>query len=244
MPDSGLDKIKVLIVEDNPITSMDLKEILRQQGFDVIGVAKSYEEATHLFQKKPCDLALVDISLIGEKTGIDFAIYLQQSNNHKIPVVFLTANSDEETKRQAFELMPAAFLLKPFKPENLLNALELAFSNSARFREDHMNYSEPIFIKDQKEYAKIYENEILFVKANGSYCEVVTESKQYLLSLNLNSCIKRLNPKNFLRIHRSYLINKEMITELNNSFVQVRDHKLPVGRSYKESILTSMRKLP
>ncbi len=244
MTNSAADKIKVLIVEDNPITSMDLSEILGQHGFEVVGIAKSYDEAMILFEQNPCDLALTDISLSGEKTGIDFAQYLQKNNNHRIPVVFLTANSDIEIKNSAFELMPAAFLLKPFKPENLLNALELAFNNSLKQKQESLNSKEPIFIKDQKEYAKIYENEILFVKANGSYCEVVTEKKQYLLSLNLNSCIKRLNPKNFLRIHRSYLINKDMITELNNSFVQVKNHKLPVGRSYKDSLLSSMRKLP
>lgn len=96
--------IKVLIIEDDPITSLDLKEILISNGFHVSQAAKSFEEGLSAYQNTNPDVLLVDINLNGDKDGIDLVESLQQEYDI-FPVVFLTANSDFQTKKELIVLI-------------------------------------------------------------------------------------------------------------------------------------------
>ena len=118
--------MKVLLVEDNPITALDLQEILVLKGISV-KVANSYSEAITLFYNFKPDIALVDVNLGEESDGIDF---VNQINGiEKIPVVYLTGNSDELTRLRAIQSGASSFLIKPFRDVELTSALEIAFTN-------------------------------------------------------------------------------------------------------------------
>lgn len=234
--------IRVLIVEDDPITCQDLKEILGAQKFDVVGTASSYDQALKKFHSYSPDLLLIDVKLKGERDGIDLIEAIHAELDTYPPVVYLTANSDPGTKQRAFETKPAVFLTKPFHEKDLLISLELAFSNYSSAKTSREG-EEVFFVKTTDHYIKVHEKEILFVKAEGSYSRITTENKGFLLSTNLNTCAQKLNNPRFIRIHRSYLLNQERITAVDHNEVFIGDHKFPIGRSYKQSVSESLRKI-
>jgi DNA-binding NtrC family response regulator len=119
----------ILIVEDQFIEANDLKLMLEEAGHHVSGVAKSYDEARELLKKEKPDIVLLDIFLNGQLTGIDLGLLLSQNN---IPFIYLSANSNESTLEAAKVTRQNGFLVKPFRPRDVLTALDIA-----RYRHQH-----------------------------------------------------------------------------------------------------------
>ncbi|MFA7289457.1 MAG: PAS domain S-box protein [Melioribacteraceae bacterium] len=115
---------KILIVEDNLIVGNDIKKTLEEFGYSVTGIAMSASEAVNLFREAIPDLVLIDVMLKGEYDGIKTVDIL--NSIIKVPVIFLTAYSDNDTLKKAAEREPYAYLIKPFNDRELYNAIEMA----------------------------------------------------------------------------------------------------------------------
>ena len=115
--------LNVLIVEDQFLEANNLSIILKNAGHSVQGIAKSVDQAIGLLKKSNPDIALVDIVLKGDLNGIDLARILDKKN---IPFIFLSANSNATTLKQAIATKPYGFLVKPFREKELLMALNIA----------------------------------------------------------------------------------------------------------------------
>jgi DNA-binding NtrC family response regulator len=115
--------LKVLIVEDQFLEADSLRIILKKEGYEIHGVAKSVDEATKLIEKSKPDIVLVDVFLQGNLTGIDLARLLDKKN---IPFIFLTANSNSITMEEALATKPFGFLIKPFREREILMTLNIA----------------------------------------------------------------------------------------------------------------------
>lgn len=115
---------KILIVDDEVVVAEDIRRQLGSLGYTVIGAVSSGSEAVHVAGTQRPDLILMDIKLKGPIDGIDTArtIYAQ----YGIPVIYLTAFSDEDTLARARQTLPLAYLIKPFVSSDLRAALELA----------------------------------------------------------------------------------------------------------------------
>jgi PAS domain S-box-containing protein len=119
--------LRVFIVEDDSIVSLEIENTMLDHGYEVAGWARSAPEASAAIEKTRPDLVLLDIHLSGGGTGIDVARALRKSLD--IPIIFLTAFSDNETLKSAREAGPSAYLLKPFNPRELHIAIQMAFEN-------------------------------------------------------------------------------------------------------------------
>lgn len=115
---------KVLIVEDEPIVALDLKQEVEQLGCEVVGVAESAEEALVAVELCRPDLALLDVRIAGSMDGIQTARMLR--GGYRIPAVFLTSYSDETTIARAAREMPYGYLTKPFQSCELKATLRVA----------------------------------------------------------------------------------------------------------------------
>lgn len=120
--------IKILIVEDEMLIGAKISMLLTNLGYEVTGILPRGEEAIAHVKENPPDIILLDINLKGKMDGIETAASLQQKN---IPVIYLTANSDEATFNRAKQTRPAAFIKKPFKQLDLQRAIELTISRLA-----------------------------------------------------------------------------------------------------------------
>ncbi|WP_320036121.1 response regulator [Halarcobacter sp.] len=117
-------KKNILVVEDEIVTAMDIKEALLEFGFNVIGVATNIKKALKLLEENSCDLALLDITLKNGDDGITLSETI--TKNYDIPFVFLTANDKYTTIERAIKNEPYGYIIKPFKDAELKATVELA----------------------------------------------------------------------------------------------------------------------
>lgn len=119
-----MSKIKILIVEDESIVAMDIKHRAEGLGYQVIGVTPSGEEALEMVREHSPDLILMDIVLKGDIDGIEAAQRIH--DDYDIPVLYLTAYSDEETLKRAKITEPFGYIIKPFEDRELHSSVEIA----------------------------------------------------------------------------------------------------------------------
>ncbi len=112
----------IMVVEDEGIVSIDIRNMLRKAGYNVAAVAFQGEEAVQKAETSKPDLVLMDIGLKGEIDGIEAAKKIRE--RFRIPVVFLTGFADENTMAKAKEVNPSGFIIKPINEEELRRILE------------------------------------------------------------------------------------------------------------------------
>ena len=122
-------KVKILIVEDESIIAMNLKETLIEMGYESCGIAPDRSKAISILDMTVPDLILMDIYLKGSTTGIELAKELKL-RIPDVPIVFLTANSELSTIKKASETLAYGYILKPYKKSNLHAAIEVALEKS------------------------------------------------------------------------------------------------------------------
>jgi signal transduction histidine kinase len=120
-------KPTILIVEDEWVIALDIKQHLVRLGYSVSGTANSAEKALDLVATSKPDLVLMDIYLQGNKSGIEAADQIRQQ--FYLPVIYLTAHADEATLTQAIATHPYGYILKPFEEQDLIIAIEVALAN-------------------------------------------------------------------------------------------------------------------
>jgi signal transduction histidine kinase/DNA-binding NarL/FixJ family response regulator len=131
-------KIKILVVEDETLIGLDIKESLITLGYDVPNIAISGEGALDAVQKERPDIVLMDIYLAGSLDGIQTAKIIRDRDN--IPIIYLTAYSDTDTLKKARETTPYGYLLKPFDGQQAKASIEMALGKHAV--EEKLKYSE------------------------------------------------------------------------------------------------------
>lgn len=120
---------KVLIVEDEVAIGEDLRDIVEDAGYHVVGVAHSYNKAVTMLKRHAVDLAMLDVALHGEGSGLDVARVINQ--DYGIPFIFLTSFSDQDTVEEVVATRPAGYLVKPFKEQDIPPALAVALSTAS-----------------------------------------------------------------------------------------------------------------
>lgn len=121
-----MNKTKILIVEDEKIVAIDIKYILENEGFQIVGMVISGEEAIEKALELKPDLIIMDIFLRGSMTGIDASKKIKETIN--IPIIYLTAYEDKATVDKAKETNPIEYLVKPFEEDVLLASIKKVFS--------------------------------------------------------------------------------------------------------------------
>jgi len=117
---------KILVVEDEPIIALDLKQQLTKLGYAVVAIADCAEHALAAAARWQPNLALMDIRIRGDKDGIETAALLHE--RHSIPIVFLTAHADAATIQQVKAVQPYGYIVKPFETHDLSTAIEVALT--------------------------------------------------------------------------------------------------------------------
>ncbi len=244
--------IKILVVEDEMIIGAKISMQLTTLGYEVTGILARGEEAIiHVQENKP-DIILLDINLKGNLDGIATAGKIQQLA--AIPIIYLTANSDEATFNKAKATKPAAFISKPFKQLDLQRAIELtiirmaenytgAHPEMAALEEQPFILSDRIFVRHKEKMAKIMIADILYIEADRNYSRIFTAQKEYLLSITLKTIEEKLPSRLFLRIHRSYIINITHVDEVAESHVMIAQKPIPLSAGLKENLLKSIQTL-
>ncbi len=240
--------IKVLLVEDDWIIAKEIAYNLQDMGFEVAGSYDSGEEAYRQIKLIIPDLVILDIDLSGEMTGIELAAQLKKEGN--IPFIFLTALADSQTVEKAKLAEPYAYLVKPVAPETLYSTIEITLHNAARHNADiaatatsikyDLVFDSSIFVKNKKRLEKILLKDILWVEAFDIYAMIKTSGGQYLLSHSLKAVEEKFPSSHFIRVHRSFLVNKEKIDAIEESDLIIANTPIPVGKTYRDNLMKKL----
>lgn len=227
--------LKILIVEDEPIIALDIREIIEEAGHSCCGIAKNVSKAQTLLVEEECDLVLLDISLAENSSGIDLAKQLNEK--YSIPFVFISSHSDVHTSTIVASLNPVGYIVKPVQPQTLLMTITIGYENFLKRHSDSNEIQEDfIYIKDKSKLVRIKFDAILFAEALDNYCYIITEAKRYLINSTLKKVEEKLQDRGFIRIHRSHLVNANHITMIQENFVFIDEHKLLIGKTYRDII--------
>jgi CheY-like chemotaxis protein len=112
----------IMVVEDENIIALDIKNRLKKLGYNITSVVPSGEEAVRLAGKEKPDLVLMDIVLRGNLDGVKAAQLI--SKQTRIPIIFLSSFSDEDTLRQAYQVSHHGYLIKPFSERELKSKID------------------------------------------------------------------------------------------------------------------------
>ena len=247
-----MDKIRVAILEDEFLISRDIAANLEELGYTISGIYETGSQAIEGIKSERPDIILMDINIEGEIDGIETAEIIRKS--HDLPIIYITAYSDQTTINRAKKTLPHAFIVKPFNFKNLNTTVEFALFNYTNRRSTTIEESKQIstmnevdfvgdktiFIKEKGRLVKVEIENICYLAAKGSYCEIFTLKKKFTVSRNLNTILDRLQSENILRVHRSYAINLNQLEEILEGEVSINGQKIPLSKSARTELLSKV----
>jgi len=244
--------IQTLIADDELLARQKLRQLLRgEPDIEIAGEASSAREVHELVQETTPQLLFLDVRMPG-MDGLDVIAELSMRGGIKLPRVILTTAYDHYALR-AFELNATDYLLKPFTAERLHAAVERARDQiHAGERTPERNHSDEtvktgpytgrIVFKSRGRILFLPVSDIRWISAEENYVRICTGSETHLLRETMTSLEQRLDPKLFLRVHRSAIVNlryvKEVRSESRGDFMVhlVNGQKLAMSRSYRARI--------
>jgi DNA-binding LytR/AlgR family response regulator len=236
-------KVTVLIVEDEKHHALVLRKMTEKLGYEVVGWASDAKEAlAMLFEKRP-DVVLLDIQLAVGHEGFDVAQHIND-NFMKTPFIFMTSLIDRATLQEAAKLKPHAYLPKPYKADELLAAIEMAVFNDESEMEAVIDKADDalrngfVFVRTkQPMMIKVPLADILYFEADRNYSNFYSTDAKYTIRRNLSYVEDRIESSDFIRIHKSYIINARYIRSINYDTVfLVNAKEIPLGRTYKDEL--------
>jgi two-component system, LytTR family, response regulator len=248
--------LRSLIVDDEPLIRLGVRRLMTSiPGIDVTGECASGDEAVEAIRSQRPDLVLLDVHMPG-CSGLDV---VRQIGPSQMPaVVFLTAY--DEYAVQAFEINAVDYVLKPFDPERLRQAIDRARTRIANQLDDGLaerlqavlaaRSERPVdrlVVRSGERFELVPLDAIDWIEAADNYVQLHCGTKRHLLGETLTSLERRLEPRRFLRIHRSRMVNTSRIVAIHVLMggtyeLELRDGtRLTSGRQYREPVQQLIR---
>ncbi|AFL83144.1 response regulator of the LytR/AlgR family [Belliella baltica DSM 15883] len=243
-----MNKLKILIVEDELVIAEDLKDILEDLGYEVCGIAISAREALAMIDEFAPDLALLDIQIKGGKDGIELAAEINE--NFHLPFIIVSSYSDRQTLNRAKEVHPLGYLVKPYNEKDILAAIEMAMANYAKEqskknedKSEEFVLKDSLFIRTNGMLVKLKLSDIIYFEADANYTQVYTKDKKFVIRSILKELEAKLDPNRFARVHKSYLINLEEIQGIQAEAVHIAGKEIPISRNQYSWLLHQIKLL-
>ncbi len=234
--------VHILVVEDEFITANAIKEALISYGHVVVGIARDAIDAIEILDTKKVDIAILDINIQGSKNGLWIAKKIEK--DYHIPFIFLTAYGDNDSITKAIATQPSGYLTKPFKKADIYSTISLALIKSesktlkpVKDEENNPNPEEFFYVKGKNSFLKIIKDDILFIKSDLKYVELQTTTDLFTLRYSLHEISSKLSEDQFIKVHRSYIINKFKIESIGSNYLLTQGHEIPISANRKDEIL-------
>lgn len=230
--------IKAIALDDEPPALKILDNFCSR--IDYIDLQKTFtrtEEAFEFLKNNQVDLLFLDINM-PSITGIDFYKRLPE----KIMVVFTTAFA--EFAVEGFNLKAVDYLLKPFTYDRFLQSAEKAkemYDFQKRLQTEAT--AEYIFLRIDYGMVKIFLNDILFIEGLDDYLKIHFNNQKPLIArLTMKALLEKLPAKEFIRVHRSYIISIKHIDSVRNKMIFIGGEEIPIGNSYEAAFTAFFNK--
>lgn len=245
-------KPKILIVEDENIVAKDIQNSLKKLGYLVPAIVSTGEKAIEEAQESRPDLILMDIMLKGDMTGIESANIIKE--RFDIPVIFLTAYADENTVNKAKISEPYGYIIKPFKDNDLQTTIEMALykhDKDINIRKERDLYhsiienkesDDSIFVRADYRLNKVNFKDIYFIEALKDYVVINTSDNIYTTHTTMKEMVRILPPKDFVRVHRSYIVRLDKIFSIKypDLVIEGKMKVIPIGGLYRKELYSRL----
>lgn len=232
-----MNKSRIFVVEDDPLIADSLQSTIEDMGHECVGLSdNAFDALSEILTLMP-DLVLLDINIEGDKDGVDIAISLQKKTN--VPFIFVTAYADSRTVERCKAVNPVGYIVKPFREIDIQVAIEMALAKKDVVDDKMMRVETDRFLyfKENSEYIKVDSEDILFIKANDIYSDLHLLGQKILITKPLKKMDEILNQKDFVRVHRSYIINLTKMEKIVEDQVLIDGNYIPIGRSFKTELM-------
>jgi DNA-binding LytR/AlgR family response regulator len=228
-------KYSCIIVEDEPLAVEILTDYINQIPFlELKYVCGDAIYAMEVLQQEKIDLIFLDIHLPKLK-GIDFLESL------KYPPRVIITSAYQEYALQAFDGNVTDYLLKPIRFSRFLKAVN-KLNQQAPILAAIPGLSLPerkfLFFNVAKKKVKIYLDEIFYIESLREYVRITAQGTTIMTKFPLNEVEDLFASNNFIRVHRSFIVSKERITAFSATEVEINGIQIPIGRTYKEFVLS------
>jgi len=226
--------IKCLIIDDEPLAIEVIATHLKQmEEIELVQTFQNPLKAFDFVKDQEIDLIFLDIEM-PLITGIDFVKNMENSPH----IIFTTAHRDYAVT--SYELDVVDYLLKPISFTRLFKAINkykaLKGSKVKESPKVAEVFNDHIYVNSNKKFIKISFDEILYIESIKDYVRIHLKDKKVMTKDTIGSFLKKL-PSQFLRIHRSYIVNTTKVTAFTSLDVEIERQEIPIGASYKNDTI-------
>ena len=223
--------IKCIIIEDEPLAAEILVDYIQAlPNFNLLAKFNSALEAKHYLNENEVDLIFLDLHLPKLK-GLDFL----QITKPEAKIIITTAYQQYALDGYRFNVID--YLLKPFSFDRFFEAVQ-------KIEAKKVNLSNPnyAFFNFNKKMIKVIFDDIIYVESKREYVSLICNSNKVLLKMSISEIETMLPTNNFIRIHRSYIVNKNKVNTYAMAEIEVNNIILPIGITYKDDVLLKLKK--
>lgn len=235
-------KITCVIVDDEPVARDILTSyVAKIPSLELIATCKNAMEAFQVSNTQNIDIFFLDINM-PDISGLSVA----KSINQKSKIIFTTAY--REYAVDGFDLQAVDYLLKPISFDRFLQAINKLFNQNSKVSseissEENLVKNDFIFVRSDRKMLKINFDELLYVESLSDYIKLHLKDKVITTRETISNIETKLPAKNFLRIHRSFIVNLKKATSYTNEFVEIGKNAIPISRTYKENVLKKLTEI-
>ena len=239
--------IRILIVEDDFTVSEEVLCRLIETGYEIVGTVFSAKKAFELLENRHVDIVLIDTNLKGDLDGFELAESIKI--DYKLPFIFLADADVYDYLDRAKQANPSSILLQPYCSHQMQISIEIAIEN---FFNSDINRGKPIehqrkkqsvnsltrclFFKKDNHFERVELDDIFWLKAESNYTLIHTQRGEYVYSTVLKSFEEKLPSDQFMRVHRSFIINLAKIETLEGEMVMIDNQRIPIARSCRDKV--------
>ena len=230
--------IKCIIVDDEPLAREGMKLNIKEIDFlELIGEFDDAIKANDFIINNEVDLMFLDIQM-PNMSGIDFLKSL------KNPPLTILTTAHPQFALEGYDLDIVDYLVKPIRIERFIKAVNKAkeifeYSNNDKTINKDIDY---VYIKSDRKYIKLNFTDITYIEGLKDYVIVYVKDSKYVTAMNIKTIKNQLPSDIFFRVSKSYIININNISEIDNDFIKVGNKEIPIGRTYKEDFLNYVNK--
>lgn len=223
-----------IIIEDElPAQKILLSFLKKLPNVEVVETFQSCLQAHAFFKSRTADVVFLDINL-PDISGIDFI------KTVKDPPAIIITTAYPDYALDSFELDTIVdYLVKPFSFERFIKAIDKAERSVSK--NDTKNTSEALFLNVDKTMHKVVVDDIIYIESDRNYITVVTKNKKLSYIESLKNWKEKLIDAKFVQIHKSYIINTELVDKISGNEVYLSGNRLPIGRTYKQELLKVLK---
>lgn len=233
---------RCLIADDEPIARQIIETYCSHLSYlQVLASCDNALEAKQVLQQQEVDILFLDINM----PVIDGLSFLRSLK--KAPAVILTT-AYREYAVEAFELSVSDYLVKPFSMERFMKAVDKAIEkiqssspatiiSPAAITPAENNGTDFLFLKTDRKIYRVNHNDLLYAEASGNFTRFVTTAETLAVGMTFTGAEELLPRQLFVRVHRSFIINKSKISLIEGNRAYIGKTEIPIGSSYKEDFL-------